>query len=56
MTSKESPDSNTQVQENLSASEEESPQNLPLGAWVTLILFAAVVVAFGSCANTWMFN
>ncbi|WP_460946377.1 hypothetical protein [Okibacterium endophyticum] len=35
---------------------DESPQNLPPMAWVTLIGFAAFVVLFGTCANTFMFN
>lgn len=35
---------------------EEGPTKLPLMAWVSLIGFAAFVVAFGTCAANWMFN
>ncbi|WP_162903881.1 hypothetical protein [Leucobacter sp. wl10] len=42
--------------EPLMSDAEESPQSLPPKAWVTLVLFAAFVLAFGSCASLFMFN
>ncbi|SJN10820.1 hypothetical protein FM113_10210 [Leucobacter sp. 7(1)] len=35
---------------------EEGPEKLPMNTWVTLGLFAAFVVAFGTCASSFMFN
>lgn len=35
---------------------DEGPENLPMNTWVTLGLFAAFVVLFGTCASTFMFN
>jgi hypothetical protein len=42
--------------ERIANGSEESPQDLPPKAWVTLVLFAAFVVAFGTCASTFIFN
>lgn len=36
--------------------EDDSPENLPTSAWITLVGFAAFVVLFGTCAANWMFN
>lgn len=35
---------------------EGSPERVPPKAWVTLILFAAFVTLFGTCASTFMFR
>lgn len=35
---------------------DETPDKVPPKAWVTLGLFAAFVVLFFTCANTFMFN
>lgn len=35
---------------------EESPEQVPPKAWVTMLLFAGFVIAFGSCASMFMFN
>lgn len=35
---------------------DEGPENLPMNTWVTLGLFAAFVVLFGTCASTFMFD
>ncbi|WP_146120011.1 hypothetical protein [Leucobacter massiliensis] len=35
---------------------DEGPESVPPKAWVTLVLFAAFVVAFGTCASTFMFD
>lgn len=35
---------------------EDEPEVLPKNAWVTLGLFAAFVVAFGTCASTYLFR
>lgn len=35
---------------------EEGPERLPMNTWVTLGLFAAFVVAFGTCASSFMFK
>lgn len=35
---------------------DESPEKLPPKAWVTLVGFALFVIAFGTCASTFMFN
>ncbi|MGP9603724.1 hypothetical protein ACT3SY_13015 [Brachybacterium sp. AOP42-E1-35] len=45
-----------QVAESEQDRTDESPQNLPPMAWVTLIGFAAFFVLFFTCANTFMFN
>lgn len=37
-------------------SDAESPQNLPPKAWITLVMFAAFVVLFGTCANFFLFD
>lgn len=38
------------------ASDDTSPEKLPVSAWVSLIAFGAFVVLFGTCAATYMFN
>lgn len=53
--------SGAQLDPRLAASEadelaEDEPTKLPVMAWVSLIGFAAFVVAFGTCAANWMFN
>lgn len=45
-----------QPQEQLSAELDESPEKVPPKAWVTLVGFALFVIAFGTCAATYMFN
>lgn len=35
---------------------EDAPENVPPSAWMSYLLFAAVIVGFGSCAALWMFN
>lgn len=35
---------------------DDNPENVPTNAWVTMGLFAAFVIAFGTCASTFMFN
>lgn len=35
---------------------DDAPQDVPPKAWVTLVLFAAFVIAFGTCASTFMFD
>lgn len=42
--------------ERVASDVDESPQDVPPKAWVTLVLFAAFVIAFGTCASTFMFN
>lgn len=42
--------------EGVAGDADEAPQDLPPKAWVTLVLFAAFVIAFGTCASTFMFN
>ncbi|GAA1629091.1 hypothetical protein [Leucobacter chromiireducens] len=39
-----------------SAATDDGPEKLPMNTWVTLGLFAAFVVAFGTCASSFMFN
>lgn len=41
---------------DVEAALEELPENVPANAWVTMGLFAAFVIAFGTCASTFMFN
>lgn len=36
--------------------DDESPEKLPSSAWASLVIFAAFVVLFGTCAATYMFN
>lgn len=36
--------------------ESEHPEKLPMGTWVTLSMFAVFVIAFGTCASTFLFN
>ncbi|TDP94280.1 hypothetical protein EDF62_0694 [Leucobacter luti] len=36
--------------------ESKHPEKLPMGTWVTLSMFALFVVAFGTCASTFLFN
>lgn len=35
---------------------DEGPEDVPMNTWVTLGLFAAFVVAFGTCASTFLFR
>ncbi|WP_298041053.1 hypothetical protein [uncultured Microbacterium sp.] len=35
---------------------EESPEKLPPSTWLTLLVFAAFVVGFGTCASTYLFR
>lgn len=35
---------------------DEGPEDVPMNTWVTLGLFAAFVVAFGTCASTFLFK
>ena len=35
---------------------DDSPEHVPPKAWATLIMFAAFVVLFGSCASLYLFN
>jgi len=37
-------------------SEDDLPEDVPPKAWVTLVMFAAFVVAFGTCASAYLFN
>lgn len=36
--------------------DDDGPENVPANAWITMGLFAAFVIAFGTCASTFMFN
>lgn len=45
-----------QTQDRAQQTTDESPQNLPKGAWATLIVFAIFVVSLAGCWNTFMFN
>jgi hypothetical protein len=36
--------------------EEEHPENLTKETWLTLILFAGLIVGLSICAPVWMFN
>ncbi|MBX3312598.1 MAG: hypothetical protein KF916_06910 [Microbacteriaceae bacterium] len=38
------------------ANEEERPENLTKETWLTLILFAGLIVGLSICAPVWMFN
>ncbi len=35
---------------------DDNPEQVPAKAWVTMGLFAVFVIAFGTCASTFMFN
>ncbi len=35
---------------------DDGPEHVPGNAWITMGLFAAFVIAFGTCASTFMFN
>ncbi|GAA1324553.1 hypothetical protein ACFSWE_02970 [Leucobacter albus] len=35
---------------------DDNPENVPANAWITMGLFAVFVIAFGTCASTFMFN
>ncbi len=43
-------------QEATEASTEERPENLNKETWVTLLLFAALIVGLSICGPIWMFN
>ncbi|KUF05957.1 hypothetical protein [Leucobacter sp. G161] len=38
------------------AIDDDGPENVPANAWVTMGIFAVFVIAFGTCASTFMFN
>ncbi|KAM9861726.1 hypothetical protein ACI1US_02424 [Leucobacter sp. BZR 635] len=38
------------------AAEDDGPEHVPANAWVTMGIFAVFVIAFGTCASTFMFN
>lgn len=44
------------VEADVLADTEESPEHLPPKAWVTLIMFAGFVIAFGTCASVFLFD
>lgn len=35
---------------------DDNPEQVPAKAWVTMAIFAVFVIAFGTCASTFMFN
>lgn len=35
---------------------DDNPEHVPVNAWVTMGIFAVFVIAFGTCASTFMFN
>lgn len=45
----------SQVQEEAPVADEH-PEHVPVNAWVTMGIFAVFVIAFGTCASTFMFN
>ncbi|MGO1539236.1 MAG: hypothetical protein ACTHZ9_08135 [Leucobacter sp.] len=56
-TENQQPDSTEKsVGDQVTQSGDESPENLPPKAWVTLVMFAGFVVLFGTCANFFLFD
>lgn len=45
-----------QSEDRLESEVDDSPEKVPPKAWVTLVGFALFVIAFGTCASTFMFN
>jgi len=50
------PDANPDEARTAEMGAEESPENLPPKAWVTIGLFAVFVVGFSSCAGLFLFR